>query len=51
MDTLVDCAEALQAATATLLRPLLDQELAIVFYDLTTLRTEGGSEMPDELRQ
>jgi len=40
MDTLVDCAEALQAATATLLRPLLDQELAIVFYDLTTIRTD-----------
>jgi len=51
MDTLVDCAEALQAATATLLRPLLDQELAIVFYDLTTIRTDGGSEVPDELRQ
>jgi transposase len=51
MDTLVDCAEALQAATATLLRPLLDQELAIVFYDLTTIRTDGGSEVADELRQ
>jgi transposase len=32
------------------LRPLLDQELSMVFYDLTTLRTEGDSKVEDELR-
>ena len=51
MDTLIDCAPALEQATATLLRPLIDQELSIVFYDLTTIRTEGGSDLDAELRQ
>ena len=41
MDTVVDCAGALESSLAGLLRPLLDQELSIVFYDLTTIRTEG----------
>lgn len=50
MDTLTDCAAALDKATATLLRPLIDQELSIVFYDLTTIRTEGASQVDGELR-
>ena len=50
MDTLTDCAAALDKATATLLRPLIDQELSIVFYDLTTIRTEGASHVDGELR-
>jgi len=29
---------------------LIDQKLAIVFYDLTTIRTEGGSEQSENLR-
>jgi hypothetical protein len=33
-----------------LLRPLIDQELAIVFYDLTTIRAEGGTEQSEEVR-
>lgn len=51
MDTLIECADALEAALATLLRPLIDQELSIVFYDLTTIRTEGGTALPEELRR
>jgi transposase len=52
MDTLTDCVAALEKATATLLRPLIDQELSIVFYDLTTIRVEGTSEVGcGELRQ
>jgi hypothetical protein len=51
MDTLIECADALEAAPATLLRPLIDQELSIVFYDLTTIRAEGGTEMSEELRR
>ena len=51
MDTLSDCADALESSLAGLLRPLIDQELSIVFYDLTTIRTEGGSELANELRQ
>jgi len=51
MDTLVDCADAIDDTLAMLLRPLIDQELSIVFYDLTTIRTEGQSELTGELRQ
>jgi hypothetical protein len=37
---------------ATLLCLLIDQEPSIVFYDLTTIRTEGHSGVGDgELRQ
>ena len=50
MDTVAACAEAMESALAGLLRPLIDQELSIVFYDLTTLRTEGATEMPGEVR-
>jgi transposase len=50
MDTLADCADTMDAALAGLLRPLIDQELSIVFYDLTTIRTEGGTELEGEVR-
>lgn len=51
MDTLDACSDALQDAFAALLRPLIDQELALVFYDLTTIRAEGGSDLPDDVRR
>jgi hypothetical protein len=51
MDTLSEGAEAMESALAGLLRPLIDQELSIVFYDLTTIRIEGGTELPEEVRQ
>lgn len=51
MDTLVDCGDAIDDTLALLMRPLIDQELSIVFYDLTTIRTEGQSESAGELRQ
>lgn len=51
MDTLMDCADALEAALAMLLRPLLDQELSIVYYGLTTIRAEGSTQMTEELRR
>ena len=51
MDTLVECADVLEEVSAALLRPLIDQELSIVFYDLTTIRTEGHSETAGEIRQ
>lgn len=50
MDTLADRAEAMQRSLATLLRPLIDQELSVVFYDLTTVGVEGHSELPDDVR-
>jgi transposase len=50
MDTVVEQANALDEAFAGLLRPLIDQELSIVFYDLTTIRTEGHSQTEGDLR-
>ena len=51
MDTLSQCKEALEDSLSTLLRPLIDQELSIVFYDLTTIRTEGRTEYDEEIRK
>ena len=34
-----------------LLRPLIDQELAIAFYDLTTIRVEGSARVDGDVRQ
>ncbi|PZA14113.1 IS1634 family transposase, partial [Azoarcus communis] len=34
-----------------LLRPLIDQDLSVVFYDLTTIRSEGLSEQVGDVRQ
>jgi hypothetical protein len=50
MDTLHDKAQEVSAVVAQLLRPLIDQELSVVFYDLTTLRAEGLTELPGDLR-
>ena len=49
MDTLMECSDALDEALSGLLRPLIDQELSIVFYDLTTITTEGKTEQVDEM--
>ena len=35
---------------AHLLRPLIDDELSVVFYDLTTIRSEGLSELDGDVR-
>ena len=51
MDTLDDCAEQMETTLSGLLRPLIDQTLSIVFYDLTTIRAEGGSGEDSDLRQ
>lgn len=51
MDALVDQREAVEKVVAGLLRPLLDQDLAVVFYDMTTIRAEGLSQQPDDVRQ
>jgi transposase len=34
-----------------LLRPLIDQDLSLVFYDLTTIRAAGLSEQSDDVRK
>ena len=50
MDALVDHKAAVDEVMASLLRPLVDQDLAIVFYDMTTIRAAGLSEQDGELR-
>jgi hypothetical protein len=51
MDTLNACTGALESALSKQLRPLIDQELSVVFYDLTSIRTEGRSQSPEEIRR
>jgi transposase len=50
MDALMDRSEAVEAAVAKLLRPMLDQQLSVVFYDLTTVRIHGEAKLPNDLR-
>lgn len=51
MDALVDQQLAVDAAVAKLLHPLIDQELSVVFYDMTTIRTDGSSVQAGDVRQ
>uniref|UniRef100_D5X1E2 Transposase IS4 family protein n=1 Tax=Thiomonas intermedia (strain K12) TaxID=75379 RepID=D5X1E2_THIK1 len=51
MDALMDQRDAVDTCVAGLLRPLIDQDLSLVFYDLTTIRTEGLSEQAGDVRQ
>jgi len=50
MDALMDQGEAVEAALARQIRPLVDRDLAVVFYDLTTVRIHGEGEVEDDLR-
>lgn len=51
MDALVDHKAEVDDVMASLLRPLVDQDLAMVFYDMTTIRAEGLSEQEGDLRR
>jgi transposase len=51
LDALMDHQEAVDDLVAKLLRPLVDQELSLVFYDLTTIRAAGLSEQQGDVRQ
>jgi hypothetical protein len=50
MDALMDNLEPVEAALSQQVRPLVDRNLSIVFYDLTTVRIHGDSEVADDLR-
>ena len=50
MDALMDHAEAVEARVAAQLRPMLDRQLSVVFYDLTTIRIHGEGEVANDLR-
>jgi len=51
MDALVTHQADVDAVLAGLLRPLVDQTLSVVFYDMTTIRAEGLSQQEDDVRQ
>lgn len=51
MDALIDRREAVDSVVASLLCPLIDQDLSVVFYDLTTIRAEGLSDQAKDVRQ
>lgn len=51
MDALVEHQEEVEQVLSGLLRPLVDQELAVVFYDMTTIRAEGLSQQDKDVRK
>lgn len=50
MDALMDHQDAVDECVAGLLRPLIDEDLSVVFYDLTTIRAQGLSEQEGDVR-
>jgi len=50
MDALMDHQQAVDDCVAQLLRPLIDEDLSVVFYDLTTIRAEGHSQHDGDVR-
>ena len=50
MDALMDHAERVEMELAKQIRPLVDQDLTIVFYDLTTVRIHGEGQVEGDLR-
>jgi transposase len=50
MDVIDDHSDALGERLATLMRPLIDENLSVVFYDLTTVEVTGEAVVPDDVR-
>lgn len=50
MDALTDHVDAIDAGVSRLIRPLIDQELSVVFYDLTTVRIHGEAVIEGDVR-
>jgi len=50
MDALMDNAGAVEDALARQIRPLVDHDLTMVFYDLTTVRIHGEARLDDDVR-
>ena len=51
MDALDEEFEQFRQGMGRLLRPLIDQELSVVFYDLTTIRIHGEGDVKDDIRK
>ena len=50
MDVLDEYSEPLGTRLATLMRPLIDQDLSVVFYDLTTVSVTGQTDLEEDVR-
>ena len=50
MNALVDNADVVEEALARQFRPLVDQDLTIAFYDLTTVRIHGEGKVEADIR-
>jgi hypothetical protein len=50
MDALMDHGTAVEDLLAAQMRPLLDQHLSVVFYDLTTVRIHGEGRLAEDVR-
>ena len=50
MDVLDEYSDTLGDKLATLMRPLIDQDLSVVFYDLTTVGVTGQTDLEDDVR-
>jgi len=50
MDVLDEHSDKLGARLATLMRPLIDQDLSVVFYDLTTVAVTGQTDLEEDVR-
>lgn len=51
MDVLDDHSAAIADRLSVLMRPLIDQDLSVVFYDLTTITVHGEAEVKGDTRQ
>ena len=51
MDALMDNQDAVDGVVAGLLRPLVDRDLSLAFYDMTTIRAEGLSTLEGDVRK
>ena len=51
MDALIDHQSLVDEALAAATRPLLNEQLSVVFYDMTTIRAEGLSTQEGDVRQ
>ena len=51
MDALIDQQSDVDTLVFGLLRPLVDQELPVVFYDMTTIRAAGLSQQAGDIRK
>lgn len=51
MDALMDHLAAVDAAVEGLLRPLIDHDPSVVFFELATISTEGITTLTDDVRE